>query len=65
MVVDLGALDQSQWIAQTGVSGHPFDRHYDDQLDDWANGKLRTWPFSAQAVKEASDGELRFTPGDG
>jgi penicillin amidase len=63
MVVDLGALDRSEWIAQTGVSGHPFDNHYDDQLDDWANGSLRTWPFSQQAVKDASNGELRLTPG--
>jgi penicillin amidase len=62
MVVDLGALDQSRWIAQTGVSGHPMDRHYDDQLDDWADGRLRTWPFTAKAVQEASDDELRLTP---
>lgn len=62
MVVDLGALDQSRWIAQTGVSGHPTDKHYDDQLDDWAAGRLRPWPFSAQAVQDAGDDELRLTP---
>lgn len=65
MVVDLGAPDRSGWVAQTGVSGHPFDSHYDDQLGDWAKGTLRPWLFSAKAVQDASDGELRLTPGGG
>ena len=31
MLVDLGDLDQSRWVNQSGVSGHAFHRNYDDQ----------------------------------
>ena len=36
MVVDLGNLDQSRWVNQSGVSGHAFHRNYADQTDLWA-----------------------------
>ena len=52
MVVDLSDLDASTWINQTGVSGHPADDHYADQVDDWVNGQQRPWPFSEQAVRD-------------
>ena len=43
MLIDLGDLDASRWVNQSGVSGHAFNRHYDDQTVLWANQQL--WPF--------------------
>jgi penicillin amidase len=52
MVVDLGNLDQSRWVNQSGVSGHAFHRNYADQTELWARNE--TWPFvSTRAAVEA------------
>jgi penicillin amidase len=52
MLVDLGDLDASRWVNQSGVSGHAYNRHYDDQTELWANQQL--WPFvSSQGAIEA------------
>ena len=53
MLVDLGDLDASRWVNQSGISGHAFHRHYDDQTELWANQRL--WPFvSSRGAVEAS-----------
>jgi penicillin amidase len=52
MLIDLGALDSSRWVNQSGTSGHAFHRHYDDQTELWANQRL--WPFvSSRAAVQA------------
>jgi penicillin G amidase len=52
MLIDLGDLDASRWVNQSGVSGHAFHRHYDDQTELWANQRL--WPFvSSRGAVEA------------
>ena len=52
MLIDLGDLDASRWVNQSGVSGHAFHRHYDDQTELWANQQL--WPFvSSRAAVDA------------
>ena len=52
MLIDLGDLDASRWVNQSGVSGHAFNRHYDDQTALWVNNQL--WPFvSTRAAVEA------------
>ena len=52
MLVDLGDLDASRWVNQSGISGHAFHRHYDDQTELWANQRL--WPFvSSRGAVEA------------
>jgi penicillin amidase len=63
MLVDLGDLDASRWVNQSGVSGHAFQQNYDDQTKLWAAG--RTWPFvsSAAAVGARSVNRLHLTPG--
>ena len=38
LIVDLGALDSSTWVLQTGQSGHAGHSHYIDQLDTWNSG---------------------------
>jgi penicillin amidase len=62
MVVDLGNLDASTWVAQTGTSGHPYSAHYVDQLDAWAAGETFPWPFSRGAIEQARQEELILSP---
>jgi penicillin amidase len=63
MVVDLSNLDNSRWVNQTGISGHPGDAHYDDQLSTWLKGKDYPWPFSVNAIRDAKSDEQTFNPG--
>ncbi len=65
MVVDLSDLDASTWINQTGVSGHPADDHYTDQVEDWVAGRQRPWPFSEQAVRDTGPDVLTLRPDSG
>lgn len=62
MVVDLGDLDSSTWVNQTGVSGHATDEHYADQSQDWARGRQRPWPFSRAAVEATDPDVLTLRP---
>lgn len=62
MVVDLGDLDASTWVNQTGNSGHPNHPNYVDQLDTWAAGASFPWPFTKDAVDAARQYELTLTP---
>ncbi len=65
MVVDLADLDGSTWINQTGTSGHPASDHYSDQVEDWAAGIQRPWPFSEAAVRETDPDVLTLRPESG
>ncbi len=62
MVVDLGDLDASRWVNQSGNSGHPYNDHYVDQADAWVANETFPWPFSEKAVRGGSDDELTLTP---
>jgi penicillin amidase len=62
MVVDLFNLDHSRWVNQTGISGHPGDSHYDDQLGTWLKGADYAWPFSAKEVAAAKSSQQTFSP---
>ncbi len=62
MVVDLSNLDASRWVNSTGQSGHAYNAHYADQIDAWVANEPFPWPFSRQAVGEASEVELTLTP---
>ncbi|HEU4909090.1 MAG TPA: penicillin acylase family protein, partial [Propionibacteriaceae bacterium] len=63
MLIDLGDLDASRWVNQSGVSGHAFNRHYDDQTELWANQQL--WPFvsSREAVEARTAARQELLPG--
>jgi penicillin amidase len=62
MLIDLGDLDASRWVNQSGVSGHAFHRHYDDQTELWADQRL--WPFvsSRGAVEARSSSRQELLP---
>ena len=62
MVVNLGDLDASRWVNQTGNSGHPYDAHYVDQADAWVTNETFPWPFSEKAVRDGGGDELTLTP---
>jgi penicillin amidase len=62
MVVDVGQFDRSTWVNLTGVSGHPWDGHYDDQVGAWREGTSFPWPFTDAATKEAADDEQQLVP---
>lgn len=62
MVVDLGDLDASTWVNQTGNSGHPYDAHYIDQADTWASGGSYAWPSTRAAVERAAEETLTLVP---
>jgi penicillin amidase len=62
MVVDLSDLDGSTWVNSTGQSGHPYNDHYSDQIDAWAENETFPWPFSEPAVTEAAAEELVLRP---
>ena len=62
MVVDLGRLDNSRWIGQTGESGHVGDADYLDQAPQWAAGETATWAYSAAAVRTATHERLSLAP---
>ncbi|MFL6078700.1 MAG: penicillin acylase family protein [Ornithinibacter sp.] len=63
MLVDLGHLDGSRWVNQSGVSGHAFSPHYDDQTELWATNRM--WPFvsSRAAVDAGASDRLELLPG--
>jgi penicillin amidase len=62
MLVDLGALDQSRWVNQSGASGHAFHRNYDDQAELWASNRM--WPFvsSRAAVDARTTARMELVP---
>ena len=62
LLVDLGDLDASTWVLQTGQSGHAGHPHYVDQLDTWASGGAFAWPFSAASVTAAASERITLVP---
>jgi penicillin amidase len=62
MLVDLGQLDQSRWVNQSGTSGHAYHRNYDDQTELWARND--TWPLvsSRSAVEARTENRLELVP---
>jgi penicillin G amidase len=63
MTIDMADPDRSVWVNQSGVSGHPYAGHYDDQTKLWATHQ--TWPFVSTlgAVEAGTRNRLTLTPG--
>jgi len=62
MLVDLGDLDQSRWVNQSGSSGHAFSPNYDDQLPLWAAEGMLPFVASRRAVDAATVSRLELLP---
>jgi penicillin amidase len=65
MVVDLGDLDHSRWVNQTGASGHAYADSYVDQAPLWATGTMLAWPGSRAAVDAGAKHRLTLVPASG
>jgi penicillin amidase len=62
MVLDLADWDSGTWVNVTGTSGHPASTHYADQLGAWVEGRQFPWPFTGQAVADATRATLVLRP---
>ena len=62
MVIDLSALDNSEWINQSGTSGHAFHPNYDDQAALWVNGETVQFVAGREAVDGLAEHRLTLVP---
>ena len=61
-VIDFSDPNKSWGILPTGQSGIVSDQHYDDQAEDYAQGKFRRHLLTKNAVNENLASELVFIP---
>ena len=57
-----GDGDRSLAVLPGGQSGHPFDPHYDDQLDLFLHGRTHAVAWSEEAIARATVSTLRLLP---
>jgi penicillin amidase len=57
-----GDGDRSLAVLPGGQSGHPFDPHYDDQLDSFLHGRMHSVTWSEAAIGRATVSTLRLRP---
>lgn len=63
-VMEVGNWDTMLSVINTGQSGHPVSRHYDDQIGMWREGEYHIMPFTPQAVDEIAIFTLHLEPED-
>lgn len=61
-VADCGAPDASLAVLPGGQSGHPFDPHYTDQIDDFLAGRLHPVRWSDSEIERAASSTLTLAP---
>jgi penicillin G amidase len=61
-VADLSDLDHCQAVLVPGQSGRPGTPHYDDQIDDWLQGRYRAMLFDWQEVVRETSAVLGLRP---
>jgi penicillin amidase len=62
LTIDMGDLDSARIVITTGQAGNPFDRHYNDQIDQWRRGETVPLPFTPEAIARAAVSTLTLTP---
>jgi penicillin amidase len=62
LTVDVGSWDTARIVQTTGQSGHPFDPHYGDLIDEWASGETVSLPFGLSAVSSSAVARLQLVP---
>lgn len=58
----VGDGDRSLAVLPGGQSGHPFDPHYDDQLELFLDGDMHPVAWSEEAIARVTVSTLRLTP---
>lgn len=61
-IADPRRPDETLVVIPTGQSGHPWDSHYDDQLDSYLEGRLRPAHWSDAAIEANTVSRLRLEP---
>lgn len=61
-IVDWSEPDRAWAVLPGGQSGHPSDRHYDDQIRPYLDGELHVAPWSEEAIAEATKREMTLEP---
>ncbi|MCG8456328.1 MAG: penicillin acylase family protein [Holophagales bacterium] len=61
-VMDWSDPDRAWMVLPGGQSGHPADRHYDDQIRPYLRGELFEAPWSESAIEAATVRRLRLVP---
>jgi penicillin amidase len=62
MLVDLGNLDQSRWVNQSGASGHAYSHNYVDQTELWVQNRTLPFVYSRSAVEARTAHRLELAP---
>ena len=62
MVIDLGDLGASRALLAPGQSGHPGDRHYDDQAEAWFTGEYHPMLYAREDVEEHAERRMLLRP---
>ena len=61
-VFDLSDRNNTRAVTPPGQSGHPFFRHYDDQVALWLNGASRTVPMDLPIIERVCPDLLTLVP---
>ncbi len=61
-VTEVGNWDATVLGLPTGQSGRPWSGFYSDQIGSWLRGEAAAFPFSRQAVEDASIARLQLLP---
>jgi penicillin amidase len=62
MIVDLGDLQNSRAIHTTGQSGHAYNSHYQDMIEDWAAGSYLPMRWDEENIRRNTEGVLALIP---
>jgi len=62
MIVDLSDLTGSLSTNTTGQSGHPYHKHYADQIDQWRTIGYAPMYWDRAQLEKASEGTLTLSP---
>jgi penicillin amidase len=62
IIVDLADFNRSLATNTTGQSGHPFHKHYDDQIESWRLIRYAPLLWDEKAVEAAAEATLVLRP---
>lgn len=64
-IIDLDDLNSSICVIPGGQRGHPFSKHYYDQLELWLNGEYKPMTFPASPEEQADTESIMMFRGKG
>ncbi len=62
MIVDMGDFNRSLTIHTTGQSGHAYNKHYDDMMEDWAAMRYHPMYWDRAQLESQAEATLILTP---